>query len=440
MSVKKKSGSSLNVVTLGCSKNLVDSEKILRQFKENGFKAVHNSEEYTDIVIINTCGFILDAKNESIDTILSYVQAKQNGLIKKLIVTGCLSQRYAESLKKEIPEVDSFFGVNQEKDILKSLGGNYHAGILNQRVITTPSHYAYLKIAEGCNHNCSFCAIPLIRGKQVSIPVEDLVSEAKFLISNGVKELILIAQDLTSYGTDLYKKKYLGTLLSELDKLEGLEWIRLHYSYPLGFPVEEILSLMKNSTKICNYLDIPIQHINDKVLQGMKRGHGRKEIEEVINSFRKEIPDIALRTTIITGFPGETAKEFKELFEYIEEIKFDRLGVFTYSEEEDTEAAKSMKDTVSEKVKEERKSKIMMLQESISLQKNIEKIGKRYKVLIDSIEGAYYVGRTEHDSPEIDNEVLIESSSAKLKPGDFCIVEVTDAQEFDLYAKVIQSK
>lgn len=440
MSVKKKTGSSLNVVTLGCSKNLVDSEKILRQFKENGFKAVHNSEEYTDIVIINTCGFILDAKNESIDTILSYAQAKQNGQIKKLIVTGCLSQRYAEALKKEIPEVDSFFGVNQEQNIIKSLGGNYHAGILNQRVITTPSHYAYLKIAEGCNHNCSFCAIPLIRGKQVSIPVEDLVSEAKFLISNGVKELILIAQDLTSYGTDIYKTKYLGTLLTELDKLEGLEWIRLHYSYPLGFPVEEVLTLMKNSPKICNYLDIPIQHINDKILHGMRRGHGRKEIEEVINNFKKEIPDIALRTTIITGFPGETDKEFKELLQYIEEIKFDRLGVFTYSEEEDTEAAISMKDTVSEKVKEERKSKIMMLQESISLQKNIEKVGKRYKVLIDSVEGSYYVGRTEHDSPEIDNEVLIDSSTVKLKPGDFCTVEVTDAQEFDLYAKVIISK
>jgi ribosomal protein S12 methylthiotransferase len=429
--------SSLNVITLGCSKNLVDSEKLLRQFEENGFIASHNSAEFTDVVIINTCGFILDAKNESIETILSYAQAKKQGFIRKLIVTGCLSQRYAESLKKEIPGVDAYFGVNQEKDILNALGGNYHAGLINQRIITTPSHYAFLKIAEGCNRSCAFCAIPSIRGKQVSIPVENLVSEAHFLISKGVKELILIAQDLTSYGTDLYRKKYLGTLLRELDQLHGLEWIRLHYSYPLAFPVDEIIPLMKKSEKICKYLDIPIQHISDKILHDMNRGHGREEIDAVINSFRKEIPDIAIRTTLITGFPGETENDFQELYNYVEQIRFDRLGVFTYSEEEDTPAAINRKDDIPEDVKLERQSRIMSLQESISLEKNLEKVGNEYKVLIDTIEGEFYVGRTEHDSPEIDNEVLINKSSADLKPGDFCRALVIDAQEFDLYAEVI---
>jgi ribosomal protein S12 methylthiotransferase len=429
--------SSLNVITLGCSKNLVDSEKLLRQFEENGFIASHNSAEFTDVVIINTCGFILDAKNESIETILSYAQAKKQGFIRKLIVTGCLSQRYAESLKQEIPEVDAYFGVNQEKDILSALGGNYHAGLINQRILTTPSHYAFLKIAEGCNRSCAFCAIPLIRGKQVSIPVDYLISETQFLISRGVKEIILIAQDLTSYGTDLYKKKYLGTLLRELDQLKGLEWIRLHYSYPLAFPVAEIIQLMKNSEKICKYLDIPIQHISDKILYKMNRGHGRAEIDAVINSFRKEIPDIALRTTLITGFPGETEEDFQELYNYVEQTRFDRLGVFTYSEEEDTPAALTQKDDIPEEVKSERKSRIMSLQENISLEKNLDKIGKEYKVLIDSLEGEFYVGRTEYDSPEIDNEVLINKGSADLKPGDFCRTLVFDAQEFDLYAEVV---
>jgi ribosomal protein S12 methylthiotransferase len=429
--------SSLNIITLGCSKNLVDSEKLLLQFDENGFITSHNSAEFTDVVIINTCGFILDAKNESIETILSYAQAKKQGFIRKLIVTGCLSQRYAESLKKEIPEVDAFFGVNQEKEIINALGGNYHAGMLNQRILTTLSHYAFLKVAEGCNRSCAFCAIPAIRGKQVSVPIEDLVSEAKFLISKGVKELILIAQDLTSYGTDLYKKKYLGTLLRELDQLDGLDWIRLHYNYPMGFPSDEIIPLMKNSNKICKYLDIPIQHISDKILHNMNRGHGRKEIEEVIGGFRKEIPGVAIRTTLITGFPGETQQEFQELYDYVEKTRFDRLGVFTYSEEDDTPAANNQKDNIPEKIKEERKNQIMSLQESISLEKNLEKIGNEYKVLIDSIEGEFYVGRTEHDSPEIDNEVLINRSTADLKPGDFCQVRIFDAQEFDLYAEVI---
>lgn len=428
--------SSLNIITLGCSKNLVDSEKLLRQFEENGFISSHNSSDYTDVVVINTCGFILDAKNESIETILSYAQAKKQGFIRKLIVTGCLSERYADALKKEIPEVDAYFGVNQEKDILNALGGNYYAGIINQRILTTPSHYAFLKVAEGCNRNCSFCAIPSIRGKQISIPVEDLIEESKYLVSKGVKELILIAQDLTAYGTDIYKKKYLGTLLRELDKVDGLEWIRLHYNYPMGFPSDEIIPLMKESRKICNYLDIPIQHISDTVLNRMNRGHGRKEVEELINGFRREIPGIALRTTLITGFPGETKEEYEELYDFVKQTRFDRLGVFTYSEEEDTPAASIYKDDIPDTVKEDRKSRIMSLQESISLEINLEKIGKEYKVLIDSVEGEFYVGRTEHDSPEIDNEVLINRTSAELKSGDFCTVEIYDAQEFDLYAEV----
>jgi len=429
--------STLNVITLGCSKNLVDSEKLLRQFEENGFVASHNSTEFTDVVIINTCGFILDAKNESIETILSYAQAKKQGFIRKLIVTGCLSQRYSESLKEEIPEVDIFFGVNQEKEIIKALGGNYHAGLINQRILTTPSHYAFLKVAEGCNRSCSFCAIPSIRGKQVSIPIEDLLEETQFLISQGVKEIILIAQDLTSYGTDLYKKKYLGTLLQALDHQKELEWIRLHYNYPMGFPADEIIPLMKNSDKICNYLDIPIQHISDNILKKMNRGHGRKEIEEVINGFRREIPGVALRTTLITGFPGESEQEFLELFDYVEQTRFDRLGVFTYSEEDNTLAALSMKDDIPLEIKEERQNKIMGLQENISLEKNLDKIGKEFKVVIDNIEGEFYIGRTEHDSPEIDNEVLINRSSVNLKQGEFCRVRIFDAQEFDLYAEVI---
>jgi ribosomal protein S12 methylthiotransferase len=429
--------SSLNVITLGCSKNLVDSEKLLRQFDENGFVTSHNSTEYTDVVIINTCGFILDAKNESIETILSYAQAKKKGFIRKLIVTGCLSQRYNESLRQEIPEVDAFFGVNQEKDIIKFLGGNYHAGLINQRTLTTLSHYAFLKVAEGCNRSCSFCVIPSIRGKQISIPLENLIDETQFLISQGVKELILIAQDLSSYGTDLYKKKYLGTLLHELDLQKGLEWIRLHYNYPLGFPADEIIPLMKNSNKFCKYLDIPIQHISDRILTNMNRGHGRKEIEEVIDRFRKEIPDVAIRTTLITGFPGETEKDFQELYNYVEKTRFDRLGVFTYSEEEGTPAAFNQTDNVPKGVKEERLNRLMTLQESISLEKNLSKIGKEFKVLIDNTEGEFYVGRTEHDSPEIDNEVLINRSSVELKQGDFYQVKIYDAQEFDLYAEVI---
>lgn len=435
----KNQNTSLNLVTLGCSKNLVDSEKLLRQLKENGYSISHNSPGYSDIVIINTCGFILDAKNESVETILSYADAKKKGFVRKLIVTGCLSQRYENALKREIPEVDAFFGVNREKELLQVLGGSYHAGLLNHRILSTPSHYAYLKVSEGCNRNCSFCAIPLIRGKHVSFPLDDLVQEAELLASSGVKEIILIAQDLTSYGTDRYKQKELSGLIRKLEEIRGLEWIRLHYIYPQGFPVDEIIRIMKNSEKVCRYLDIPIQHINDRILKEMNRGHGRIEIESLIDKFRTELPEAALRTTIITGFPGETDEEFDELYQYIGAVRFDRLGVFTYSEEEGTSAAREKTDSVDEQVKEERKKRILELQEGISLEKNYSRIGEICKVLIDRIEGEFLVGRTEFDSPEVDNEVLINKGSSGLKPGDFCSVEITTAEEFDLYGLLMDN-
>jgi ribosomal protein S12 methylthiotransferase len=427
---------SVNIITLGCSKNLVDSEKILRQFDANGFLSFHNSSEFTDVVIINTCGFILDAKTESIETILSYADAKKRGFIRKLIVTGCLSQRYADTLKMEIPEVDAFFGVNQEKAIINSLGGNYYIGLLHERTLTTPSHYAYLKIAEGCNRNCSFCAIPTIRGKQFSLPIDELMKEAEFLVDKGVREILLIAQDLTSYGLDNYKERALGKLLKELNSIHNLEWIRLHYTYPLGFSADDIISTMKKNTKICKYLDLPIQHINNKILNSMNRGHSRKDIEDLIKHFRHEIPDITIRTTLITGFPGETEQDFIELKDYVQATRFDRLGVFTYSEEEGTPAADKLKDDVPQKVKEARKEEILSLQQGISLQLNLDKIGKIFKVIIDRKEGEFYAGRTEYDSPEIDNEVLIPMDSAELIPGQFCEVLITDALEFDLFGEV----
>ena len=433
----KSLSTSVNLVTLGCAKNLVDSEKLLRQLEANGFRVSHNSPEFSDIVIINTCGFILDAKTESIETILSYIHAKKHGFIRKVIVMGCLSGRYSVSLKAELPEVDGFFGVNQEKEIIGMLGGKYYSSLLHERTITTPSHYAYLKISEGCNRNCSFCTIPAIRGKQVSRTVNDIIAEAQFLEGEGVKEIILIAQDLTSYGTDIYKKKSLVRLVRELIQLDRIDWIRLHYTYPHGFPADEIISLMQSSSKICRYLDLPLQHVSEKILKLMNRGHGRKEFENIIHHFRKEIPDIAIRTTFITGFPGETERDFQELKNYVKEARFDRLGIFTYSEEEGTSAA-DLKDDIPEEIKEERKQQILNLQESISLQLNLNKIGKRYKVLVDKKEGEFYTGRTEHDSPEIDNEVLIPVDTAMLKPGEFILARITDAIEYDLFGEVIE--
>ena len=427
---------SVNIITLGCSKNLVDSEKLLRQMEANGFLPFHNSDEYTDIVIINTCGFILDAKSESIETILSYADAKNKGLIRKLIVTGCLSQRYGETLKSEIPEVDAYFGVNQEPEMIRSLGGNYHTGLLHERTLTTPSHYAFLKIAEGCNRNCSFCTIPSIRGKQISNQIDNIMKEAEFLVNKGVKEILLIAQDLTSYGTDLYRERSLGKLLNELVTINGLEWIKLHYAYPLGFPSHEIAAIMNSSPKICKYLDIPIQHINDRILRAMNRGHGRKEIEDIVTYLRQEVPDIAIRTTIISGFPGETVSEYEELKTYLSETRFERLGVFSYSEEEGTAAADKMEDDVPAEIKEARKEELLSIQQNISLDLNIHKIGKTFKVIIDREEGEFFAGRTQYDSPEIDNEVLVPKSGNEMLPGHFYDVIITDAMEFDLFGEV----
>ncbi len=425
----------INILTLGCSKNLVDSEHLLAQFRASGYKVLHNAfEESAEVVIINTCGFILDAKEESVDSILSYLEEKRRGNIRKLFVMGCLSERYREELKKEMPEVDGFFGVWEMPAILESMGSKLDQHLLQERELTTPSHYAYLKISEGCNRSCAFCAIPGIRGPQQSISIEALLKESNNLVNKGVKELILIAQDLTSYGLDLYGRRALPELLRELVKIEKLEWIRLHYAYPTGFP-EEVIGLMASEEKICNYLDIPIQHVNNEILSAMGRGHDRAKLEDLLQKFRRQVPDVALRTTVLTGFPGETDKAFSELLDFIREFRFERLGVFPYSHEEDTPAYKNFRDQVPDQVKSDRAGAIMELQQSISLSLNEEKIGQTFKVLIDRREGQYFVGRTQYDSPEVDNEVLLENS-LQLSIGQFYQVRITGAGEFDLYGEV----
>ncbi len=423
----------INLITLGCSKNVVDSEKLLKQLEVNGFVIFHNTGEHTDVVIINTCAFTLDAKTESVETILSYCDAKESGLINKLFIIGCLNERYKESLKYEMPVVDGFYGVNEYNKLINDLGGKYHTGLIQSRVLTTPSHYAYLKISEGCNRNCSFCAIPFIRGNHLSVPVKSIVEEANNLVESGVKEIILIAQDLSSYGLDLYKSTMLASLIEELVEIKGIEWIRLHYAYPEGFPLNAIGKLMKNSGKLCHYLDIPFQHINDDILNRMKRGHGRKEIMEIIRYIREEVPGICLRTTLITGFPGETEDQFRELYDFVSDVRFERLGVFTYSHEEGTFAGREYQDDIPENEKIKRMESILKLQERISLEKNLNETGKRYKVLIDGEEGEFYIGRTEYDSPEIDQEVLIPKSQKQLETGEFYNIRITDALEFDLF-------
>ena len=427
----------INLITLGCSKNLVDSEKLLSQLSKNGHTVYHNSDLPAELTIINTCGFILDAKTESIDTIFNCVQAKREGHIKKIFVMGCLSQRYKEALRKDIPEVDGFFGVWDQKEILAALQGEYFTGQAASRFITTPSHYAYLKISEGCNRNCAFCAIPDIRGKQISIPIEELLQEARFLASKGVKELILIAQDPSSYGTDLYKRKAFPELLERLMQVPDIQWVRLHYFHPVGFPVKEIIDLMKKYPRICRYLDIPVQHADNKILRDMNRGYEISLVNDIINSFRDEIPEICIRTTVMTGFPGEGKKEFETLKNYVREIEFDKLGTFSYSHEDDTIAFKNFKDTVPQPIKMKRMSEIMELQASISLKKNKAKIGRIFRVLIDKIEDEYYVGRTEFDSPEVDNEVLIPVKGNSIKAGTFCEVEITDATEHDIFGTIV---
>jgi ribosomal protein S12 methylthiotransferase len=425
----------VNVITLGCSKNLVDSEVLMGELSQLGFDVKHESDEDQDIVIINTCGFIESAKKESIDTILQFAQAKEKGFIEKLYVTGCLSERYKDELKNEIPEVDAFFGTRDLPKILKQLKTDYKKELTGERLLTTPSHYAYLKISEGCDRPCSFCAIPLMRGGHQSVPIEKLVDQAKHLADKGVKELLLIAQDLTYYGLDLYKKRRLADLLNELCKVDGIEWIRLHYLFPSGFP-EDVLYVIKEQPKICNYIDIPVQHINDEVLKNMRRGITKEKTTELIFKMRNIIPDIAIRTSIMVGFPGETEEQFNELLQWLNEIKFDRLGVFTYSHEENT-TAYSMKDNVPQKVKKQRADAVMLQQQEISFQLNQKKIGKIFKTIIDRKENEYWIGRTEYDSPDIDNEVLIKDTGIKLEIGQFYSVKIVQAEEFDLYGSII---
>jgi len=426
----------VNIVTLGCSKNLVDSEEILTQLKGNGVDTTHEaSNDDANIVVINTCGFIDNAKQESIDTILRYVDAKEEGLVDKVYVTGCLSQRYKDDLEVEIPQVDAFFGTMELPALLKKFNADYKHELVGERITTTSNHYAYLKISEGCDRPCSFCAIPLMRGKHRSRPIEELVKEAKNLARNGTKELLLIAQDSTYYGLDIYKKRNLAELLRNLSDVEGIEWIRLHYAFPTGFPMD-VLDVMAERDNICNYLDIPLQHGSNNVLKLMRRGTTREKTEKLLAEMRKRVPGIAIRTTLIAGHPGETEEEFEEMVNFVKESRFDRLGIFTYSHEEDTHAY-SMDDNIPEEVKQERANRIMQIQEEISLELNQEKIGQIMKVLIDRKESGNFIGRTEHDSPEVDNEVHIDAKKHYLRIGDFANIKITDATEFDLYGEPV---
>ena len=426
----------INIITLGCSKNIVDSEKLLKQLSSGGFSITHDSSDITaGTVIINTCGFINDAKEESIDTILRFVKARESGEIKNLYVMGCLSERYMDALKTEIPEVNRYFGVNDFNAILKEIGVKPDKKLLTDRTLTGPGHYAYLKVSEGCDRTCAFCAIPLIRGKCISRTVAELVEEAKNLASKGVKELILIAQDLSYYGLDLYGKQMLPGLLKELLTIKDFEWIRLHYLYPANFPFE-VLEIMKENPRICRYIDIPVQHITDNMLLKMKRSHNRAETEKVLSEIRRILPDAVIRTTLIAGHPGETSDDFGELKEFISAFRFDRLGVFAYSHEEDTFAYKNYSDHISTETKEERVAGLMEIQQGISMDLNQKRVNQVFKVLIDRREGDFLIGRTEFDSPEVDQEVLI-SAEYDLTPGSFYNILITSASEFDLYGKPV---
>lgn len=430
MRTKYSKKNTINVVTLGCSKNIYDSEVLMGQLKANNKNVVHEKEG--NIVVINTCGFIDNAKEESINTILEYSSKKELGKIDKLFVTGCLSERYMPDLKKEIPNVDQYFGTTDLPKLLKALKADYKHELVGERLTTTPKNYAYLKISEGCDRPCSFCAIPLMRGKHKSKPIEELVKEATLLAKNGVKELILIAQDLTYFGLDLYKKRELSSLLKELVKVDGIEWIRLHYAFPNGFPLD-VLEVIKQEDKVCNYIDIPLQHISTKILKSMRRGSNRENIIDLISKMRLMNPDIAIRTTVIVGYPGETEDDFDELKEWIEETKFDRLGCFAYSHEENTHAY-NLVDDISKKTKQDRINTIMDIQSKISYELNQNKINQVYKCVIDRKEGVNYIGRTEFDSPDVDNEVLVDASKYYLKIGEFVNLKIIDCTEFDLYA------
>lgn len=431
MRTKSLKKNKINVITLGCSKNVYDSEVLMGQLKASGKEVVHEQEG--NIVVINTCGFIDNAKAESVNTILEYVEKKEQGIVDKVFVTGCLSERYKPDLEKEIPNVDQYFGTTDLPILLKALGADYKHELLGERLTTTPKNFAYLKIAEGCDRPCSFCAIPLMRGKHVSQPIEKLVKEAQGLAKNGVKELILIAQDLTYYGLDLYKKRNLAELLENLVKIEGIEWIRLHYAFPTGFPMD-VLELMKKEPKICNYIDIPLQHISDNILKSMRRGTTHEKTTNLLREFRKAVPGMAIRTTLIVGYPGETEEDFQILKNWVEEMRFERLGCFAYSHEENTHAY-LLEDDVPDEIKQQRAAEIMDIQSQISWDLNQEKIGQTFKCIIDRKEGPYFVGRTEFDSPDVDNEVLIDASKFYLKVGDFSMIKITDATEFDLYGE-----
>ena len=431
MRTKTTKQNKINVVTLGCSKNVYDSEVLLGQLQANGKNAVHEDEnDDGNIVVINTCGFIGKAKEESVNTILHYAHKKEKGEVDRVFVTGCLSERYKPDLEKEIPDVDAYFGTHDLPNLLKVLEADYKHELVGERLTTTPKHYAYLKIAEGCDRPCSFCAIPLMRGKHKSTPIENLIIEAAKLAEKGIKELILIAQDLTYYGLDIYKKRALADLLKELVKVEGIEWIRLHYAFPTGFPLD-VLDVMKNEPKVCNYLDIPLQHINTEILKSMRRGTTFEKTNKLLKDFRVAVPNMAIRTTLIVGYPGETEEIFEELKQWVIDTRFDRLGAFAYSHEENTHAA-SLVDDVPDEVKEQRVSEIMEIQSQISFELNQEKIGNTYKCIFDRKEGNYFFGRTEFDSPDVDNDVVVDATKHYVQIGQFVNIKITSAGDFDL--------
>ena len=425
----------INVVTLGCSKNIYDSEVLSGQLKANGKEVVHEGQG--EVVVINTCGFIANAKQESIDTILHFVDQKNQGAVEKVYVTGCLSERYKEDLEKEIPDVDRYFGTRNLPELLKTLGADYKHELVGERLNSTPKHFAYLKISEGCDRPCSFCAIPLMRGSHRSTPIEDLVTEAEALAAKGVKELILIAQDLTFYGLDLYKERALARLLKALVKVDGIEWIRLHYAFPTGFP-ENVLEVIANEPKVCNYIDIPLQHIADPVLKSMRRGTTKAKTDELLRKFRASVPGMAIRTTLIVGYPGETEEDFEVLKNWVKETRFERLGCFTYSHEENTHAYQ-LEDDVPEEVKEQRAAEIMEIQGQISWELNQRYVGGVYRCLVDRVEDGFFVARTEFDSPEVDNEVLVDAKKHYLRVGDFVNLKIVEAADFDLYAEPVDS-
>ena len=437
MRTKSSKINKINVVTLGCSKNVYDSEVLMGQLKANNKEVVHEDEhDDGNIVVINTCGFIGKAKEESINTILHYVDKKEAGTVDKVFVTGCLSERYKPDLEKEISDVDQYFGTHDLPNLLKALEADYKHELLGERLTTTPKHYAYLKIAEGCDRPCSFCAIPLMRGGHKSTPIEQIVNEAENLAANGVKELILIAQDLTYYGLDLYKKRALADLLKALAEVDGIEWIRLHYAFPTGFPLD-VLEVMKNEPKVCNYLDIPLQHINSELLKSMRRGNNSEKTISLISKFRQMVPEMAIRTTFIAGYPGETEEQFEELKDFVRSTKFERMGCFTYSHEENTHAY-ALEDDVPEEVKERRVAELMEIQGQISFDLNQEKVGKTFRCIFDRKEGNYFIGRTEFDSPDVDNNVIVDAAKHYLQIGQFIDITITEATDFDLYGSPAQ--